>query len=188
MNRIVKIFSIAAALLVISTGAQAVVISVTDAEYLGLINDGIPSNPANEAIYINNLTTLAAGAGNTVIGTETYNRLGSTLAGPFPAVTDTDAFKNEDGIATVTLTGTFQYVLGKYDASQAGSLVWFFADGITGEITLPGSLNGLGISHISAYNMTDCCTRTVPEPGTLSLLGGVLLGVGILRRRRKIWG
>jgi hypothetical protein len=165
---------------VIGLGYQACAIPLTigDAKYLGSINDGIPSNPSDEAGYINNLVTLAAGAGNTVIGTETYNRVGSTLAGPFPAATSTDSVKDESGGTTIDATG-FTYVIGKYDAHLAGSLVWMIGPG-DGEVTLPDKYNGKGLSHISLYNPT----AVVDGGTTIALLGLGLMGLGFVSRRK----
>jgi hypothetical protein len=69
--------------------------------------------------------------------------------------------------------------LGKYDATMAGSLVWYFEEGITGEIILPGTLNDRGLSHITAYN------KVIPEPTTFivwSLLG---LSAVVVKGRRN---
>jgi len=148
--------------------------------YLGYINDGIPSSPAHEASYINNLITLADEQGNTVIGSETYNRLGSTVAGPFPDANTTMALKDEsDGVTSITLANIYTYIVGKYDAGQAGSLVWYFPMGVTGQVIPQSTLNGLGLSHISAYNFAP-----IPEPASLLVWGGLALVSTYVARRR----
>jgi hypothetical protein len=172
-------------LLAASAVSYAIPLNIGDANYLGRIVDGIPSNAANEIVYINNLITLGAGAAATPCGTETCDRLNSTLVGPFPDAELAGAARDDTGGTTVDATD-FQYILGKYDAAQAGSLVWFFASGAPGDVTLPSTLNGLGLSHISLYNPGGG-GQEVPEPGTLLMLGAGLLGLGLLRVRAGRW-
>jgi hypothetical protein len=73
--------------------------------------------------------------------------------------------------------GTY-YVLGKYDAAQAGSLVWLVTVTAPGtSISLPAYFDGEnhGLSHATTF---------VPDGGmTLMLLGGALVGLGALRLR-----
>jgi hypothetical protein len=170
------------ALALTASSAFATTLAIGDANYVGSINDGIPSNPDDEASYINYLTTLAAGAGNTQLpaGTgEIYNRQGSTLAGPFPEALASPTFKDETGNQTTSVSGTYQYVVAKYDAAAAGSLVWYFSGGITGSVTVPLTYNDREVSHISFYN-----AASVPEGGaTIGLLGLSLMGLGFLRGR-----
>lgn len=147
-------------------------LTLGDANYLGRVYDGTPSNPANEVVYINNLRVLAINGTATVSGQNYYRTL-STLAGPFPVADVTDAFKvNSPAAATANLVDSFQYILGKY--GNNGSLVWYFPNGISGMVTLPSSFtgvnNGGGLSHISAYNK-----GVIPEPGTIAVWSGLAL-------------
>ncbi len=164
--------------------ANAIALSIGDANYLGLINDGIPANPALEVDYINDLITLAAGAGDTDIGTETYNRLNSTLAGPFSPAVLAGAKKDEiSPFYPFDATG-YEYIIGKYDASQAGSLVWYFAGGFSGNLSqLPATLNNQGLSHISAYN-SNSIGNPVPEPATMILFAAGLIGLAGFGRKK----
>lgn len=160
--------------------AYALNLSIGDAYYLGSINDGIPSSEAAEASYINYLITLPMGAPDTIIGTETYNRLNSSLAGPFPYATDAGAVKQDNSNTTFAATG-FEYILGKYDASRAGSLVWYFAGGFTESVVMPSTYNGHGLSHTTGFNGS----TTVPEPATMLLFGTGLIGIAGLRRKKS---
>jgi hypothetical protein len=74
----------------------------------------------------------------------------------------------------------FQYLVGKYDAANAGSLVWYLG-GTVGLVELQATLNGLGLSHIVLLNPGDV---NVPDGGSvLVLLGGALACLGFLRRK-----
>jgi hypothetical protein len=163
-----------------------------DTNYLGLIDDGIPPSESNQVGYINNLNDLAAGDGAITIGSETYDRIDSTLAGPFEDAVLAGAIK-DDGLDEVNNStqqnGIYQYILGKYGggAVSGSSLVWYNADGFTGDITLPGTsgpggAENFGLSHISLFNTT---STSVPVPATLLLLGLGLLGLGGVVNRRR---
>jgi hypothetical protein len=167
--------------MVLQANAVAVPLSYGDSNYLGLIVDGIPSNPTNEVVYINNLISLTVADGLTTIGTEDYDRTGSPLFAPFPTAVETGAEKEQDGDAgfdnIFDATG-FAYILGKYDAGNAGSYVWYLGDNFIGEVELPSLFNAqYGLSHISAYN-------PVPEPATMFLLGSGLLGLAGFGRKK----
>jgi hypothetical protein len=182
--RIITIAS-ASVLLMLASTAQALVIG--DAYYVGLINDGIPSDPENEVEYINAMIDLAPGTSGPC-STEACDRTGSTLAG-LPDATKVGSAKDDtDPSTTVTTTG-YAYILGKYDAHNAGSLVWYISG--MDEVTLPSHFNSAGqyaLSHWSLYNCVGECDppNRVPEPTTLSLLGAAMLGSALLRRRRRM--
>ena len=179
---------IVAALAAVSASAATINLGIGDTTYVGSVNDGIPSSPANEVIYINTLITRPAGSGDLLIGTETYNRMGSTLFAALPISDLTGALKF-DSTNVGDATG-FEYVLGKYDAAQAGSLVWYLG-GIANLdlVSLPLTYNGHGISHLSLYNATGTPPPppppppSVPDGGSTVMLLGIALGAIALARR-----
>lgn len=154
--------------------------------FLGYIVDGIPSNPEAEVGYINTLLDQPLGTGPTLDGTEVYGRstnLCGGLACPDAVLAGSDKSEGEDPSNTIDVTG-FTYLLGKYDAGNAGSLVWYVGD-LSGEQTIPAAFSGTqyGLSHWSLYNPT----TSVPDGGmTLMLLGGVLVGLEGLRRKLRV--
>lgn len=177
-------------LLTASTVSHAVVMDPTvsfgDANFVGVIQPDTPSNPASEVDYINELIMLAAGAGPVACDGQTCDRSDSTLAGPFDMAVLAGADKQEGSDTTFSTGEIWQYILAKYAGggeSGGGALVWYFDEGVTGDITVPGAAFDpeRGLSHISLYNGT----TSVPEPGTLTLLGlGLLAAFGIQRRRQ----
>jgi len=164
--------------------SQAHAFLIGDANYLGSINDGVPASPDFEAGFINNLITLAEGATDTVIGTETYNRVGSTLEGPFPMAdaSSKDLYLKQDNSNTLFDASGFEYVLAKYDQEKAGSLVWYMAGGFTDSVMLPSTYNGQGLSHSIAFSPTN--GNPVPLPATIWLLGIGLSGILVVRRKK----
>lgn len=176
-----------------STAGQATMIEsdpnlnfgLADDFYVGSVVDGVPSSPADETSYINNLTTLTAGTGPdaTFGDDQSYDRTDSNLVATF-ATASPPVVKDEDpaGGTSTTLDGVFQYILGKYGG---GSLVWYHQEGFTGTITLQSTFafDNTGLSHISAFNQVG--DTSVPAPATLLLLGFGLVGLGFGLRRRS---
>lgn len=168
----------------------SLVLNKFDSNYLGMV-EGQPrsTNPTNEALNINDLRVLNIGED---LGA--YNRIGSTLAGkPFVAATAVGSIKPDlpaevGGMYTFNLQTAFQYIYAKYDGPNYGSLVWFFPNGISGEISIPKYAidddNNYGLSHMSGYNPV---SGAVPEPASLLAWGGLAMtGAAVTLLRRKL--
>jgi hypothetical protein len=186
-----KILITIVTLFVMASPAYAVTLSIGDSYYVGSVTDGIPSNPELEALFINELADLAAGTGDTVCATrtqgqdETYeicNREGG-ISGTFEdAVVAGNVKVDTDDPGEINTAG-FTWILAKYDAGNAGSLVWYLG-GTVASVTLPTHWGQYGLSHYTLFNPGPGCCQQVPEPGTLGLLGIGLLGLGFARRRK----
>ena len=174
----------------VSPASADATLTVGDAHYLGLVNDGIPSNLANEVVYINTLLDQLAPSGPTLVGSETYTRSANDCGGPCSDAVLAGAVKQDNSNTTYDIDALgIQYILGKYDARQAGAYVWYVGD-LTGVITLPATAgtcgaSGCGLSHTSVFYSTDRPPQELPEPGTLAVAGLGLLGVALSRRRKQ---
>lgn len=103
-------------------------------------------------------------------------------------VSDIGNVKQEGSNTSFIPTTSFDYLLGKYDATKAGALVWYVGGLPYTEYTLPDSYNDLGLSHISAFTAglpPSGPPPAIPEPTTMLLFGTGLIGLAALSRRRN---
>ena len=173
---------IAVAALTSALGSNAYALSITDSNVVGVIVDAVPFGDNERVLYVNHLLDMTAGAppesylGETLVK---YRDLGSG------EVSLADSTK---GTGVSTISG-YEYVFVKYDGPQGGAVV-FYLNGAS--FALPQYDGGIflealggtsscaprcGISGWTAYNY-------VPDGGsTAALLGSVLFGMEMLRRR-----
>lgn len=189
-----KLKSLAAALAVVCSLAfasttSAVTLAVGDAYYLGSVNPSSPANPDNEEDYIDFIASIAPDViapFNPVVvnsGGKTYTR-STNVFGALPAADFDWKFNNDDKVTppifqnVFTLSGTTDYILGKYGQT---SHVWYVA-GLVGSVTVPASITN-ELSHTSFFGSS--VTRVPDSASTLLLIGLGLASVSLMARRRK---
>ena len=170
--------------------ASEIDLVIGDDYYVGVVVPGIPPDPADQTDYLTKLISLSTGTAcgvgydpcvGDVYDQSTYSRIDSTLAGVLPAPNPLDATHVDvnGALDPIDVTGV-SYVLAKYDAEKAGTLVWLVSG--TNTVTIPTTFNDHGLSNYTIFG-----TTSVPDGGmTLMLLGGALVGIGALRRRTHI--
>jgi hypothetical protein len=171
--------AVCAAVLAFTQNASAVI--NPDDQLVGSVSPGVPSNGDDETAYVNELISLAANTQDYFdpITGQIYDRTAFDTTG-LPAAASPVKTDVNGGPITLTLDGTFTYILAKYDALQAGSLVWYVG-GLIGDFTIPATFNGHGLSHYTVFG-----GGGVPDGGTTVMLLGAALGsLGMARRFLK---
>jgi hypothetical protein len=178
--RVATVAAVFAFALAFSSNAHA--LSISDPNVVGTVEDAVPFGDAERLLYTNTLLGLDAPAGPVTIpavGGETYTKVQDLGSG---SVTSTGSLS---GTGSTTVSG-YEYVLVKYDGPNAGAVLFYlggasFVLPSTSDQLFPNGSCGAncGISGWTAYN-----PMSVPDGGsTVTLLGSVLLGLGMLRRR-----
>jgi PEP-CTERM motif len=193
MERLVRFaglsLTIAVVVAVCSLGlaAQVSAISLTTSspQFLGVITpDG--GSPETEAAEINVLidpTQVPLGSTDVLIDGQLYDR-STNSCGTCPDATAVGSVANETGNNTGDFGSGFTYLKAKYDAAQAGALVWYVA-GLTGTFDVPSEFGtcgetGCGLSHWLLLNPGG---NNVAEPSTTLLAGLAFAGIAFFSRK-----
>jgi VPDSG-CTERM motif len=195
MKRALITVTCAVALLSSAARVEALTLSITDAYYLGFIDPANPADPSDEVFYVNFLASLAPGTVQTGVvnptnpsHSYTFTRDDNTFSGLESAV----LVDHVRGTSTIIPNvSEFFYALAKYGTV---SHVWVLNE-LTGEVTLPATAPGGGLSHATLFTTSGGTTppggggggggpQVVPDGGaTLGLLGFAMLALGFLRRQ-----
>src|SRR5688500_16330476 len=128
-KKLLAIGSALALTLLSASTASALAIDLTtgDANYVGVIIDGIPPNDALEPTYVNSLIQVAPGASAQCVDAllELCDRTDSTLAIVLPAVEPSGQLKTDtpNELTGNVLVNGWGYISGKYGSN--GIHVWY---------------------------------------------------------------
>lgn len=198
MKKLICLILATAAVIGFTQRAEAIAFTFTDARTLGFVYAGnLNANASTDETLINGL--LATGLGVNMPPTfptggavPTYFRtLNDPLAGSYPAAVYAN-LEFGPSVTHLTLTGTYEYLLAKYDGPNSYRVVWYVGDLAAGtEVDIPkyfsdypGPGNQYAVSHTRAFNEK---SNGVPDGGsTVMLLGAVIVTAGVARRFLKL--
>lgn len=176
---------VAVVLIAVTFAVQARAITLTAANMIGYVTPGTPANPENETsrlqffIDLRNIGIAVAPDGNEYFPNFDVGQFPATLPGPATLATTIVT-----GTLPVVISSPYTYLMAKFGPDS----VFYYLGGQTGSLDalfIPNGLgtNGNGLSHISLFNQTGESPR-VPEGGaTVTLLGGALALLTLVRRR-----
>lgn len=171
-----------------ATNAHALTIS--DANVVGSVVDGTPSDLASEATYVNfllglglNSTATASNAALGAGGNQAHTHVFVTNpVVDFPSASVTAVGGVQGAVGDNAVPAGYDYVLAKYGNND----VVFHTAGAALTLPLTGSSlfsTGNGLSHYAAFDPT---STTIPTPdggNTVLLLGAGIATLGLIRRR-----
>jgi len=165
---------------------HAAALTIGDASTLGYVFLGIPSGDSERLSYVNHLAGMAPGTLDSFSG-QIFIR---TLNNPGPGFPNypNAAPPALSGSGTIiklgTTAGISDYLFAKYDGPNQGSVVWFVGD-LSGNVTIPGSWTGLGLSRWTLFKEEGGGGNVPDSSSTVMLLGTALTGLGAVRRYLK---
>ena len=183
MKTIVKFLIAAITLMVTIASSNAITLNMSSDRYLGSIDDGIPSNDANELNWVNELIDLVPGTSgpSTNPAGETLDRSSNDF-GLLPDAISGSKIEN-GGARTVS---SFLYALGKYGAGKDGikiSHVWYLGAYSGNDALAPDDMVDLDfdgtLSHTTMFRAAE-----VPDSGSTLALLGIVLSVCAFARRK----
>ncbi len=145
-------------------------ITITDPQYVGMVNPGTPADPSSEVGYVTQLIAMNPGA-MTSVGGNSFTRSSNTFSS-LPTPTIVGSTKYDTSLPTSLDVTNWSYLILKYDGQNDGTYVFYVAGmNTTVNIPLTGP-EGKGLSQILLLNPG----TGVPDGGTTVLL----LGIGFM--------